>query len=88
VILTGTTTGRAVDPNELKTVSAAARELKVPLFIGSGAKRDQLETLLKQVHGVIVGSDLRKGGRAGAPLDMKRVREFGTLFKKLKKRRS
>jgi membrane complex biogenesis BtpA family protein len=85
VIITGATTGRAVDPVRLDRCSKAAREAGVPLWIGSGATAQTVGELRKKVHGVIVGSDLRKAGRAGEPLDAKRVRAFVQAWRKKKR---
>lgn len=75
-ILTGRTTGRAVDLEDLKRVGRVARDHGVPLYIGSGATAETAADLLKHAHGIIVGSTLRKNGRAGAPLDPARIRHF------------
>lgn len=80
VILTGTTTGRSVDPEELKEASAAAQECRVPLYVGSGTTPQNVSKIRKQAFGVIVGSALRKDGKAGAPLESKRVRAFAEAF--------
>lgn len=83
VILSGRTTGRLVDPEALHYASRVARSHKIPLFIGSGATSDRLKEIYPWVDGIIVGSDLRKGGVAGAPLDSKRTRNFASLFLKM-----
>jgi membrane complex biogenesis BtpA family protein len=85
VIVTGATTGRAVDPARLDRASRAAKEAGVPLWIGSGATAVTVAELRKKVHGVIVGSDLRRSGRAGEPLDAKRVRAFVQAWRKKKR---
>ena len=76
VILTGATTGRPVDPAELSRLSEAARHHRIPLYIGSGATFETVGELLRLADGVIVGSDLRQGGRAGERLDSRRVSQF------------
>lgn len=76
VIVSGTTTGRAVGAEALGEAARAARACGVPLYIGSGATADNARALLGQAHGLIVSSALRVGGRAGAPLDPARVRAF------------
>ena len=82
VIITGRTTGRLADLQSLQLASQVARENKIPLFIGSGASRDKLKEIRPWVNGIIVGSDLRRDGLAGAPLDLKRLREFEKEFRK------
>jgi membrane complex biogenesis BtpA family protein len=81
VILTGTTTGRPVDVLALSEASRFARSKGIRLFIGSGATRETVGELKTQVHGIIVGSDLRKSGKAGAPLDAVRVRDFVKAYR-------
>lgn len=88
VILSGATTGRPVDLETLRRASQAAQKHDVPLLIGSGARRETLAELFSLAHGVIVGSDLRKGGMAGAPLDASRVKAFTKAFKSIRAKRS
>ncbi len=80
IIITGRTTGRLVDAESLATASKTARALGIPLFIGSGATRETVAELKPWVDGVIVGSDLRKAGHAGGPLDAKRVKDFARAY--------
>lgn len=82
VIVSGATTGRAIEIEALKEASLVARRLGIPLFIGSGATQETIATLKPWVDGVIVSSALRTGGRAGAPLDSKRIRDFVRAFQK------
>lgn len=76
VILTGATTGRAADLSMLRK----ARELglKTPLLLGSGATPENIAQFAPYIDGVIVGSALRRDGRAGSnqPLEPKRLRAF------------
>ncbi len=86
VIITGTTTGRAPEEADLLDACEAARKLKIPLFIGSGITEESLEFLSRFPVGLIVGSALRKNGRAGTPLDTKRLQKFSRTLKSWKKR--
>lgn len=88
VIVTGATTGRSVEMESLRRASEVARAHDIPVLIGSGARRDNLAALLQYAQGIIVGSDLRRDGKAGAPLDPKRVREFAKAFHALGKSKS
>jgi predicted TIM-barrel enzyme len=54
-------------------------------LIGSGARKDNLPQLLQYAQGIIVGSDLRRDGKAGAPLNTKRVKEFAKAFLAMRK---
>jgi membrane complex biogenesis BtpA family protein len=83
VIVSGRTTGRLIEFEALRSASQAARALKIPILLGSGASLDKLAEIKPWVDGMIVGSALRQGGAAGAPLDAKRVREFAKEFMKL-----
>jgi hypothetical protein len=85
VIITGATTGRSVDPETRDAAVRAMRSLKVPVWIGSGANAESASTLRGLGFGIIVGSDLRKKGKAGAPLDAARVRAFVKSARKKKK---
>ncbi|MGK5090098.1 BtpA/SgcQ family protein [Bdellovibrionota bacterium FG-2] len=83
VIVSGTTTGRGVSREVLEAASRVARAIQVPLFVGSGATRETLKDLAPHVTGVIVSSTLRRGGKAGAPLDSGRTRAFVGEFRKV-----
>jgi membrane complex biogenesis BtpA family protein len=85
VIITGRTTGRLVDSQALQYASQVARAHKIPLLIGSGANSENLKEIQPWVDGIIVGSHLRKGGVAGAPLDLKRTKDFASQFLKMSK---
>ncbi len=77
VIVTGATTGRAASTETLRQAAHVCREIKRPLWIGSGMTPASFAELQGvPFHGVIVGSALRAGGRAGAPLDAKRIKAF------------
>lgn len=85
-IVTGPTTGRGVDLNVLKEAAQACRAIGAPLYVGSGASVESLSELLSEATGVIVGSAIRKGGQAGAPLDQKRIQQFVSEFRRVKKK--
>lgn len=87
VIVTGPSTGRLADLEFIQTAHKAARHLQIPLLLGSGATKEKLKDLKPVVDGIIVGSALRKDGRAGAPLDKKRVVEFAKEFARLKSKK-
>jgi hypothetical protein len=67
LILTGTTTGRATDLEQVRRIRGAIPDR--PLWVGSGVTPSTISSTLATGAGVIVGSCLRQGGRAGAPLD-------------------
>lgn len=84
IIVTGRRTGRPPSTGELTEArDALARGTRqVPVLVGSGAQPSNLENLLEVSDGVIVGSYMRKGGVAGADLDMDRALEMGGLVRK------
>lgn len=85
VIFTGSGTGKPVDFNLLEQVSARAKDLSLPFYVGSGARADDLPLIRKLGARVIVSSALRKNGQAGAPLDPKKLKEFISAFHRKKK---
>ncbi len=79
VIVSGTGTGSAPDLNDLNAVREALPN--TPLFIGSGADKDNLGKLLATADGVIVASSLKRQGILENPVDVDRVRSFVNLVK-------
>ena len=75
LIVTGTRTGAAVDPETIRAVRA---RVSVPVVAGSGVTVETIAATLEIADAVIVGSALRSEGRAGAPLDRSR---FEPLFR-------
>jgi hypothetical protein len=71
LILSGTGSGDAADPQQVKRVRAACPEAK--LFIGSGVRADNVSAYLPFADGFIVGSSLKRGGRIDQPVDWRRV---------------
>jgi membrane complex biogenesis BtpA family protein len=75
IILTGAETGAPVLPNEiLKVREVLPREGRI--WVGSGATPETAPELLADADGIIVGSALQSGGRAGGGVDRGRVRRF------------
>lgn len=87
VIVTGSTTGRAPEQSRWDEALVACRDVQRPLFAGSGITVARLKEWAQDraqiPHGVIVGSALRRGGKAGAPLEPKRLNEIARAWKKL-----
>jgi membrane complex biogenesis BtpA family protein len=77
VLVTGSGTGRGVDRRDLETVLAA---VQVPVLVASGVTVETLAAV-RDAHGVIVGSCLRAGGRAGDPVDADIARRFADAFR-------
>jgi membrane complex biogenesis BtpA family protein len=72
VIVTGATTGRLPAQDSLRTALSSARHSGVPLYVGSGMTVEGLSDAERGLR-LIVGSALRRGGKAGAPLDPLRI---------------
>ena len=85
VIISGDTTGRAPDVNEIQSALHAANHLNVPLYLGSGATPENLANFPSKLR-YIVGSTLRQDGKAGNPLETGRVKKFIQTYLKLKKK--
>lgn len=81
VIVTGSTTGRSPDPSFISGALESAGHSGVPLYIGSGMTPESLSSLPSVKIGVIVGSALRRGGVAGAPLETRRLQAFVRAFR-------
>lgn len=79
VILTGPTTGRAADLEMLR--AAAELGLPTPLVLGSGATPENIARFSPFIDSVIVGSALRAGGKAGAPLESRRLKAFAKAWR-------
>lgn len=74
VIVTGSSTGRMAPMARIQEALETCEEFSIPLILGSGVSAENLAELpQRRFAGIIVGSDLRKDGRAGAPIDSKRA---------------
>ena len=74
LVVSGSGTGCPTDPERIQAVREAVPD--APLWIGSGVTPDSLPELLPLCDGMIVGSALQGGGKAGAGIDPERVSEF------------
>ena len=74
LIVTGPATGAATSFEDVKIVKRALPDR--PVLIGSGVTAATVAEALEVADGIIIGSDLRRGGRAGQPLDARRVKAF------------
>ena len=81
VLVTGTGTGRGVATADLERV---VRAVHVPVLVASGSTPESLPALRAAgAHGVIVGTALRKTGRAGDPVDADSARAYAEAFRKV-----
>jgi uncharacterized protein len=74
LIVSGAGTGKPTDLQDALAVRAATPE--APVLIGSGVTAGTVGGFRSAADGVIVGSDLKRDGRADAPLDTARVAAF------------
>lgn len=74
VIVSGTATGSAASLDDVGVAAAAVPG--TPVLVGSGVTPDTVRATLEIAAGVIVGSALEAGGRAGAPVALERVRRL------------
>jgi len=77
VLVTGAGTGRGVARKDLAAVLAA---VEVPVLVASGATEETLDEI-RGAHGVLVGSALRRSGRAGDPVDAEVAARFADAFR-------
>lgn len=78
ILMTGEGTGRPVDDGKLADVR---RAVDVPVYVASGATIESLPALARACDGVIVGSALRRDGRAGGRIDAARASAFAKAFR-------
>jgi membrane complex biogenesis BtpA family protein len=76
VAVTGPRTGEPPSITYLERASTAARSHGLRVYLASGANPELLPRVKGLVDGVVVGSYVREGGRAGAPLNRERLRRL------------
>lgn len=81
VIVTGTSTGRQTEPDEVKAVAAA---VGLPVFVGSGVTPENIAKY-PQADGFIIGSSVKRDGHWANPIDRERVQAVAKAFKALAK---
>ena len=74
VIVSGSGTGKAVDPDQLRQVVAAAGE--APVLAGSGLTPALIPAIAPLADGFIVGTYIKRDGKVFNPVDPDRVREL------------
>lgn len=79
LIVSGSATGFATDPEEVRRVKAAVPA--TPVLIGSGFKSDNATELLAYAQGAIVGTSLKQDGIVSHPIDTERVRALKEIMK-------
>jgi membrane complex biogenesis BtpA family protein len=81
LIVTGSRTGSPPAVEDLRVVKIKLTEagLETPVLVGSGINGGNAAEFLRVSDGFIVGSYIRKGGRAGDDLDPERTGEIARL---------
>ncbi|QOJ13767.1 MAG: BtpA/SgcQ family protein [Planctomycetia bacterium] len=72
VVISGTGTGRATDPEHVRHARRAAGE--TPVFVGSGVTAETIAEFTEAAAGSIVGTSLKQAGSPSSPVDPFRVR--------------
>ena len=80
VLVTGSGTGRGVARDDLAAVLAAVH---APVLVASGVTEETLADVAA-AHGVIVGTCLREGGRAGGPIAPHLAARFAQRWRSLR----
>ncbi|MCA9751002.1 MAG: phosphorybosylanthranilate isomerase, partial [Gemmatimonadetes bacterium] len=83
LILSGAATGAEADPAEFARVKDAVPA--APLLVGSGASAENVGRFWPVCDGMIVGSSLKPGNDARAPVDPARAREFTGAVARLRR---
>lgn len=80
--VSGPATGLPLRVEDLKSAKKGAPQL--PVFINTGARKENISDFLPYADGVIVGTALKKDGITWNPVDEKRVLGFMKVVKKLR----
>lgn len=79
LIVTGAETGAPPDIREARLIKSAVR---APVLAGSGVAPDNVEEIMKDVDGVIVGTSLKRGGRTENQVDEEMVKKTTSRMKR------
>ena len=78
VLVTGAGTGKATPIDDVARVKSVVSQ---PVYVASGATIASLPRLLEVADGVIVGTAIKEGERAGAAVDPERAAAFARAFR-------
>jgi membrane complex biogenesis BtpA family protein len=84
IIVTGSQTGGQADPEEIIKVR---KNTELPVIIGSGITESNINDYFDLADGFIVGSFLKKNGKADNFVEEKRVKMFDSTFQALNNRK-
>src|SRR5688572_6188434 len=74
IVVSGSGTGKHTDVEKVKRAKSAAG--KTPVFVGSGVTVETIADYLPHADGFIVGTALKKNGKAERAVDVRRVRRL------------
>jgi membrane complex biogenesis BtpA family protein len=80
VIATGQRTGDTATPEELKIIAEATR---LPVFVGSGVRIENVRQILSVARGVIIGTSLKEEAVWWNPVDRDKVSRFMQIVREL-----
>ncbi|WP_458187709.1 BtpA/SgcQ family protein [Haladaptatus sp. NG-WS-4] len=82
LVVSGPSTGRAVDAEVLESVVASRDGLgsTAPVLVGSGTTPENVSDLLDVADGAIVGTALKEDGKTTSPVDESRVSTLVSRF--------
>ena len=85
LIITGPRTGEPASPEAVRAVKTrlAQERIAVPVLVGSGVGDSNVRDMLEICDGLIVGSYIRKSGRAGNEIEPERARKLAEIKKKV-----
>ena len=74
IVVSGAGTGKATDPAKARLVKSIASD--TPVFIGSGITPETISQFVDSADGFIVGTALKKAGRATNAVELSRVKSL------------
>ena len=74
IVVSGAGTGKATDPAKARLVKRIASH--TPVFIGSGITPETISQFVDSADGFIVGTALKKAGRATNAVELSRVKSL------------
>jgi membrane complex biogenesis BtpA family protein len=81
VIVTGAVTG---DAPRMADVQDAKKNCRLPVYVGSGVTRENLESFYHAADGFIIGAHFKRNGVWSEELDTKRIDEFMAAYSRLR----
>lgn len=80
LLITGTGTGHEASPADAERVRAGASGAR--LLVASGVRLENVASWARAVDGIVVGSALRRDGRAGGPIDPSRAAALADAYRR------